>query len=75
MRSRAARSYLVTGGAPPPREVNSPMACTITAKKPEYTVEQRRGQDLAQTDMSMPEEINRLCNDGLEDLHLSRPIS
>jgi UDP-N-acetylglucosamine 2-epimerase (non-hydrolysing) len=48
-------------------DVNSTMACTITAKKLGIRVAHVEA-GLRSFDMSMPEEINRLCTDVLADL-------
>src|SRR5690242_5571547 len=48
-------------------DVNSTMACTITAKKLGIRVAHVEA-GLRSRDMSMPEEINRLCTDVLADL-------
>jgi UDP-N-acetylglucosamine 2-epimerase (non-hydrolysing) len=48
-------------------DVNSTMACTITAKKLGIRVAHVEA-GLRSNDMSMPEEINRLCTDVLADL-------
>src|SRR5690348_14344840 len=48
-------------------DVNSSMACTITAKKLGIRVAHVEA-GLRSYDMSMPEEINRLCTDVLADL-------
>jgi len=48
-------------------DVNSTMACTITAKKLGIRVAHVEA-GLRSWDMSMPEEINRLCTDVLADL-------
>jgi UDP-N-acetylglucosamine 2-epimerase (non-hydrolysing) len=48
-------------------DVNSTMACTITAKKLGIRVAHVEA-GLRSYDMSMPEEINRLCTDVLADL-------
>jgi len=48
-------------------DVNSTMACTITAKKLGFKVAHVEA-GLRSRDMSMPEEINRLCTDILCDL-------
>lgn len=48
-------------------DVNSTLACAITAKKLEIRVAHVEA-GLRSRDMSMPEEINRLCTDAVSDL-------
>src|SRR6185312_15424522 len=48
-------------------DVNSTMACTITAKKLGIRVAHVEA-GLRSGDLSMPEEINRLCTDVIADL-------
>jgi len=48
-------------------DVNSTMACAITAKKLGIRVAHVEA-GLRSRDMSMPEEINRLCTDAISDL-------
>lgn len=48
-------------------DVNSTMACAITAKKLGISVAHVEA-GLRSRDMSMPEEINRLCTDAISDL-------
>ncbi|MEJ2201662.1 MAG: UDP-N-acetylglucosamine 2-epimerase [Desulfuromonadaceae bacterium] len=55
-------------------DVNSTMACTITAKKLGIKVAHVEA-GLRSRDMSMPEEINRLCTDVLCDTCLPPTIS
>lgn len=49
-------------------DVNSTMACAITAKKLGIKVAHVEA-GLRSRDMTMPEEINRLCTDAIADLH------
>jgi UDP-N-acetylglucosamine 2-epimerase (non-hydrolysing) len=51
-------------------DVNSTMACAITAKKCGVRVAHVEA-GLRSRDMSMPEEINRLCTDAISDLLLT----
>jgi len=47
-------------------DVNSTVACALTARKLDIRVAHVAG--LRSRDMSMPEEINRLCTDAISDL-------
>ena len=48
-------------------DVNSTLACSVTAKKLGINVAHVEA-GLRSRDMSMPEEINRLCTDAVSDL-------
>ena len=48
-------------------DVNSTVACALTAKKLNLRVAHVEA-GLRSRDMSMPEEINRLCTDAISDL-------
>jgi len=51
-------------------DVNSTVACALTAKKLGIRVAHVEA-GLRSRDMSMPEEINRLCTDAITDLHFT----
>jgi UDP-N-acetylglucosamine 2-epimerase len=54
-------------------DVNSTMACAITAKKLGVKVAHVEA-GLRSRDMTMPEEINRLCTDAIADLHFTTDV-